>query len=96
MESDLNIGEITEEIWDIQDGFTIPKLVNIIVSMYYVFNLVFVFMPWVFISEGLILYNVIFNSWLNKGWAEGNFWLVGNTVFAFVQTILSWPLVAEW
>lgn len=51
--------------------------------------------PWTCISWSLWMWNIVFNSWLNKGWAEGNFFLLGNTAFATLQTLATLPLMGE-
>jgi len=58
-------------------------------------NIAFVAIPWTIISWLLWLWNIVFNSWLNKGWAEGNFFLLFNTAFCTMQTLATLPLVAE-
>jgi hypothetical protein len=52
-------------------------------------------MPWFFFSVVLCLVNVIFNILLNQWWAEANALLIFNSVYLFVQTVLSWPLLFE-
>jgi hypothetical protein len=76
-------------------GFTFPKAYKIITSARGVANIVFVFLPWAGFSALLWLWNIVFNSWLNRGWAEGNFFLLANTAFCTSQTLLSFPLMAE-
>ena len=70
-------------------------MVKTILAFRFVANLFFVALPWTLFAWLLWVWNIVFNSWLNKGWAEGNFWLLGNTYFATVQTLASIPLVAE-
>jgi len=42
------------------------------------------------------MWNLVLNSIMNHWWAGGNFWLVGNTVFAILQTIHTTFVVLEW
>jgi len=83
LEQDIGLDAITEDIEEIEDdGFDLPKLAKTIMAFKIVLNLIFVALPWTWFSWLLWVWNIVFNSWLNKGWAEGNFWLLGNTAFA--------------
>jgi len=73
----------------------LPEIVKTLVAFRIVFNLVFVTIPWTITAWLLWLWNIVFNSWLNRGWAEGNLWLLGNTAFATSQTLATLPLVGE-
>jgi len=66
------------------NGVTVSKLWKTVLAFKIVLNILFVAIPWGIIAWLLWLWNVVFNSWLNKGWAEGNFWLLGNTVFCTI------------
>jgi hypothetical protein len=93
---DLHMDDLATEIWRMGwEGFTFPKLYDIFVSSRGVLNLIVVLIPWVIFSFLLWLWNIVFNSWLNKGWAEGNLFLLANTAFCTYQTFLSFPLMAE-
>lgn len=56
---------------------------RVFVSTRWFFNFAFIGIPWTMFSFLMWLYNIVFNAWLNKGWAEGNFWLLGNTFFCW-------------
>tara|TARA_B110000285_G_C15051562_1_gene577273 strand:+ start:466 stop:675 length:210 start_codon:yes stop_codon:yes gene_type:complete len=66
------------------NGFTFPHFYKVLIAGRVAFNAIFVAIPWTIIAWLLWLWNIVFNSWLNKGWAEGNFWLLGNTAFATI------------
>ena len=53
------------------------------------------FIPWVIEGLSIFIFHLFLETWMNKGWAEGNFFLIGNTIFGLVQLILSMPLMAE-
>lgn len=61
----------------------------------WVFNLIFVAFPWVFFSQLMIAFNIFFNIWFNQMWADGNWFLVFNTIFLIVETWGSYPLIFE-
>jgi hypothetical protein len=61
----------------------------------WIVNFLFVGMPWFGISIAMVIINFIFNIWLNQWWADGNAFLVLNSVYLVIQTVLSWPLVFE-
>ena len=96
MEDDINLREIEVDIDDMdKNGVDVSSLVKTIIAFKFFFNLVCVAIPWTIIAWLLWLWNIVFNSWLNKGWAEGNFWLLANTAFCTFQTLLTLPLVDE-
>ena len=66
-----------------------------IVHFRWLVNFIYVFIPWVFISLFLFAANLTFNIVLNRDWADGNVWLIVNSVYLLVQTVFSWPLVME-
>ena len=39
--------------------------------------------------------NIILNIWLNRWWAHGNFFLIGNTFYLFTQSLVAVPLIFE-
>lgn len=43
-------------------------------------NLIFIALPWWAFSATLEIGLIVVNAWLNKGWAEGNFYLIFNTL----------------
>lgn len=72
-----------------------PGLYKLLLKLRWAFNILFIGIPWIAISFLMWVYNVVFNSWLNKGWGEGNVYLLANTYFVFFQMLLSWPLFVE-
>jgi hypothetical protein len=79
----------------IDTGVTFPKMLKTAIAVRFVANLLFVALPWTIFAWLLWLWNIVFNSWLNKGWAEGNFFLLANTGFCTMQTMFTLPLVSE-
>jgi len=77
------------------DAFTLPNFLAFIVGIKWVFLVLFLGIPWVIFSQLCVIYNIVFNAWLNAGWAEGNLWLLFNTWYAIVQTWMSYIIVLE-
>lgn len=89
-------GEIVDSWNEINKyGFTMPGLYKLLLKLRWAFMIVFVGFPWIILSLLSWVFNVVFNAWLNKGWAEGNVYLLANTYFVFFQMLLSWPLFIE-
>jgi hypothetical protein len=68
---------------------------EVVVGGRWIFNFFLIALPWWVFSMLMMLYNVVFNAWLNKGWALGNFYLMANTVFCFTQWSNSVALAFE-
>jgi len=66
------------------------------VTFRWVLNALFIGVPWLITGYTGIMWNVILNTVMNRGWAGGNFWLMGNTVFAILQTIHTTFVILEW
>jgi hypothetical protein len=66
-----------------------------VVAIKWVFLVLIIGIPWLVFSQLCIIYNIVFNAWLNAGWAEGNLWLLGNTFYAIIQTWLSYGIIFE-
>jgi len=66
-----------------------------LVALKWVYSIVFIGIPWSLVTWLFIVGNIVVNSWLNEGWAEGNLFLLGNTIYAMVQTFLGWNLFLE-
>ena len=62
-------------------GFTMPGFYKLLMKLRWAFMILFIGIPWILVSFLMWVYNVVFNSWLNKGWAEGNLFLLYNTMF---------------
>ena len=61
----------------------------------YLINLWLVALPWTVFGFLMVLTNVFLNIDFNKGWAEGNVFLMGNTMYAMIQYTLTLPLIFE-
>ena len=95
LEDEYDIKEI-EEAWEnFISHFTFPNFLALVVAAKWVFLVLFLGIPWLLFSQSCLIYNIVFNAWLNAGWAEGNFWLLGNTFYAIVQTWLSYGIMFE-
>ena len=98
---DLPVNELSKEFQEIDDTvkgkkkFSMKFVKTALLTMRWIINTCFIGVPWVFLSIIFIVYNFVLNVWFNKWWAYGNFWLIFNTFYAIIQTILSWPLVFE-
>jgi len=75
--------------------FTLANFFAFVVAIKWVFLVLICGIPWLIFSQLCIIYNIVFNAWLNAGWAEGNLWLLGNTFYAIVQTWLSYGIIFE-
>jgi len=84
IENEYNIDEIREDGEDLVKKFTFPKIFKLFVALKWVYFILIIGIPWCAFTGLLLLANIIVNAWLNEGWAEGNFWLLGNTVFAII------------
>ena len=51
--------------------------------------------PYTLIMISCMVYNVLFNTFVNKFWGVLNWWLIGNTIYMFVQGFLSIFLAFE-
>ena len=65
----------------LEDPFDMDAWMKTVVSMRWMMNFFGVAFPWAGWSFLMFVYNIVFNSWLNKGWAEGNLFLLYNTMF---------------
>lgn len=52
-------------------------------------------MPWLFVLMVIFGWNLYVNIAWNKWWAEGNFFLMGNTIYIITQAMVSIPLFFE-
>lgn len=77
------------------DAFSLPNLFAFFVALKWVWLVIIIGIPWIIFSQLSIVYNIVFNAWLNAGWAEGNLWLLFNTWYAIVQSWLSYAIVLE-
>ena len=92
---DYDVKEIEETTNELAKGFNWDRLTRVIVSLRWAFNTMFIGFPWMVISVLLVVYNIVFNAWLNRWWGYGNLWLIANTYFAICQAVFSWPLFFE-
>jgi hypothetical protein len=61
----------------------------------YIFNIVFIAIPWFVLSLGLLVLNIYMNIDWNEWWGEGNAWLIVNTVYFAIQFFISNLLALE-
>ena len=61
----------------------------------WIINLWIVGVPWLFVLFAIFAWNMYVNIWWNKWWAEGNFFLMGNTIYIITQAAVSIPLFFE-
>ena len=95
-------GAEKELVDDFEDEVDVRKLWirsdtiwNGFMAFRWVINLIFVGVPWAFISQLFFVWNVFFNVKWNYFWAGGNVYLIANTVFSYIQTWLSVFVVWE-
>lgn len=69
------------------NGFAHPEhleyTMEVIIGGKWIINLFVVALPWLGFSFLMMLYNIVFNAWLNKWWALGNIYLLMNTAYGF-------------
>lgn len=63
--------------------------------MKWVINAWVVGIPWFIYSAAAVIWNIYFNIDFNKWWAQGNFFLIGNTLYIIIQVLVSAPLMFE-
>jgi hypothetical protein len=56
------------------------NFVQFIYSIRFYINLIFIALPWAAFSGTLEIGLIVVNAVLNKGWAEGNLYLMLNTI----------------
>ena len=61
----------------------------------WIINMWVVGVPWVFVIAVIGFWNLYVNISWNKWWAEGNFFLMGNTLYIITQALVSIPLMFE-
>lgn len=66
-----------------------------LLALKWIVNLWLVGVPWGFALLALFGWNMYVNIFWNKWWAEGNFFLMGNTLYIIAQSIVSIPLMFE-
>ena len=62
----------------------------------YLIDIVFIAVPWFIYSIAAIVFNYYVNIEWNNVWAEGNLWLIYNTLFLELFCFHSWALAIEW
>ena len=75
--------KVLEEVYPDSDGFLggSHTLTEYLGYFRWIVNFLFVGMPWFGVSIAMVIINLIFNIWLNQWWADGNAFLVLNTVY---------------
>lgn len=61
----------------------------------WIINLWVVGVPWLFVLLAVFGYNLYVNIAWNHWWAEGNVYLMANTIYIMVQSLVSLPLMFE-
>ena len=89
--------QVLEDIYPDADNFLAQDddLGDFFYYFRWIFNAIFVATPWLFWSLVLCILNLVLNILLNGWWADANVFLIFNSVYLFVQTALSWPLIYE-
>jgi len=78
--NDLGLIDMVDEtVKVIEDPFNMESSMKLFVASRWVFNFFLLAWPWAFFSFLMFTYNIVFNAWLNKWWALGNFYLIFNT-----------------
>jgi len=95
LQHEYDVPDIRRKYWLLSDAFTLPNFLAFVVAVKWVWLVLFLGIPWVIFSQLCVIYNIVFNAWLNAGWAEGNLWLLFNTGYAIVQTWMSYGIVLE-
>ena len=87
---DFNLKQMEDEAKAIDELFEGKQIVSydfvktFLVSFRWVFNAAFIGLPWMFLSFNGMIWNLVCNVIMNHWWAGGNFWLVGNSIFAII------------
>lgn len=87
---DFNYFDMEHEAQEIDALFDGKRTVSydfvksFLVTFRWIFNAAFIGLPWLFLSTNGLIWNLCLNVVMNHWWAGGNFWLVGNTVFAML------------
>ena len=55
----------------------------------YLINVFLIGVPWTMFAIAMVVYNFWFNIQFNDFWAEGNFWLITNSVFISIEALIS-------
>lgn len=84
VEKEYNIDEIREDGEEVVKKFTFPKIFKLFVALKWVYSIILIGLPWVALTWLAVIANIVVNAWLNDGWAQGNFWLLGNTGYAII------------
>jgi hypothetical protein len=61
----------------------------------WIINLWAVGVPWCFVLLVIFSWNLYVNIFWNKFWAEGNVFLMANTLYIWIQALISLPLMFE-
>jgi hypothetical protein len=97
--STVNDLGLVDMIDGLANGFEHPEeldyTMEVLIGGRWILNFFAIALPWWVWGLIMMLYNIVFNAWLNKGWALGNFYLMGNTIFCFVQWFNSIALFFE-
>ena len=61
----------------------------------YIINIWVIAIPFTVLGFACLLFNIFMNIDYNRGWAEGNVWLMLNTMFIILQYTVALPLIYE-
>lgn len=73
------IDMVDDAVEIVENPFDIEAAMKFFVATRWVFNFFMLAWPWAFFSFTMFVYNIVFNCWLNKWWALGNFYLIFNS-----------------
>jgi hypothetical protein len=95
--NELGVIEMVDEgVKVIEEPFNIEAAMKFFVACRWVFNFFLLAWPWAAFSFLMFVYNIVFNCWLNKWWALGNFYLMFNSYICWFQWLNSMGLYFEW
>ena len=79
-------GDYFKEIYsNYQNGtMSLGFIISWLVKMRWYFNCLFIGNPWLVMAGIMVVYNLVLNIYFGRGWAYGNFWLMGNTCYLVV------------
>lgn len=88
--------QFSEEFPDYEEEWSHVDTIWMFIKVFrWLLNLAFVAIPWGFLSQVFLIYNLWFNIKWNFLWAGGNVFLLANTIYAIQQSLHSVFLVTE-
>jgi len=90
---DLFLSQVFPKAYDfLQADHTVWEYIS---YFKWVFNFLFLGIPWMLLCIALVVADIWVNISINEWWADGNVFLIANSLFLFWQAVLSVPLVIE-